>query len=235
MTAFVYEPPAAMPIVLYEDTALLAVSKPAGLLSVPGRLPEHQDSALTRLETHFGPLGVVHRLDMDTSGILLFSRKAAALSHLHRQFSDRNVSKRYDAWVEGTPNDDQGLIDQPLICDWPNRPRQKIDADLGKPSQTQWQVQLRCGLHTKATLTPITGRSHQLRVHMQFLGHPILGDRFYGGGSTNAKRLMLHARYLGIEHPETGQRLTLDDQSENRLEERHLINAEALDRGLTRG
>ena len=113
MTAFVYEPPAAMPIVLYEDTALLAVSKPAGLLSVPGRLPEHQDSALTRLETHLGPLGVVHRLDMDTSGILLFSKKAAALSHLHRQFSDRNVNKRYDAWVEGTPNDDQGLIDQP--------------------------------------------------------------------------------------------------------------------------
>ena len=234
MTEFVYEPPAAMPLVLYEDSALLAVSKPAGLLSVPGRLPEHQDSALTRLEARFGPLGVVHRLDMDTSGVLLFSRTAGALSHLHRQFSDRSVSKRYDAWVEGVPNADQGLIDQPMICDWPNRPRQKIDVDLGKPSQTQWQIQTRCDLYTKATLTPITGRSHQLRVHMQFLGHPILGDRFYGGGSANAKRLMLHARCLCVDHPETSQRLTLDDESENRLEERHLINAEALDRGLAR-
>ena len=234
MTAFVYLPPTATPTILHEDHQLLVVSKPAGLLSVPGRLPEHQDSALTRLADQFGPLGVVHRLDMDTSGIMIFSKSADSLVHLHRQFSNRNVTKGYEAWVEGTLTSDQGLIDQPLICDWPNRPRQKIDPDVGKPSQTRWHIKARHDHYTKVALTPITGRSHQLRVHMQFLGHAILGDRFYGTGLSGAQRLMLHAQTLCFNHPGTGSPMTIEDRSENRLEERHLIHAKALDGGLTR-
>ena len=222
-----------MPTVLHDDDDLLVVSKPAGLLSVPGRLPEHQDSALTRLTAQWGALGVVHRLDMDTSGLMLFSKNADTLANLHRQFSSRKVTNGYEAWVEGIPTTNEGLIDQPLICDWPNRPRQKIDPDVGKPSQTKWHVVSRHGCYTQVALTPITGRSHQLRVHMQFLGHSILGDRFYGTGLLSAQRLMLHAHSICFDHPTSGQAMTFEDKSENRLKECHLINAEALDGGLT--
>ena len=210
---------------LFEDDAIIAVSKPSGLLSVPGRQARHQDSALLRMTQHAKNLGVVHRLDMDTSGVLVFAKTNVALKSLHRQFSTRQVEKRYLAWISGQPSEDTGLVDQPLICDWPNRPLQKIDHQVGKPSQTRWRVLNRHSGWCALELTPITGRSHQLRVHLAHLGHAILGDRFYASPSVQqmAGRLMLHAWRLVFDHPITAKRLELVDNSENRLKQSHLI------------
>lgn len=197
------------PLVLATDAAYLAVRKPAGLLTVPGRGADKQDCALARLAPH-GPLYVVHRLDQATSGIWLLARTRAAQRSLAWQFQQRRVEKSYEALVTGHLQG-QGTIDLPLAADWPNRPRQRVDHEAGKPSQTRWSAvsfNARAG-HTRLALVPETGRTHQLRVHLLAIGHPIVGDLLYG--QPDAGRLMLHASALAFEHPVTGERVALDD------------------------
>ena len=192
--------------VLAVDEALIIVRKPAGLLSVPGRLPENKDCVITRLQAEFADALTVHRLDQVTSGLMVFARSKAAQAHLSAQFAQREVHKRYSAWVEGCVLEDRGSIDLPLICDWPNRPRQKVDFELGKPALTHWLVLQRnsdgAAARTLLELTPVTGRSHQLRLHLATIGHPIVGDDFYG--AQPAARVFLHASELGLSHPSSG-------------------------------
>lgn len=194
--------------ILHEDEYLLVVNKPPFLLSVPGRGPDKQDSVATRLAAHYPTVKTVHRLDWETSGLMVFALNAEVHRDLSRQFEQRLVSKRYVAVVEGVVAQDAFDIDLPLICDWPNRPRQIVDHDNGKPSQTQVKVMCREQDRTHLSLTPITGRSHQLRVHCQSIGHPILGDPLYGSeeGKALADRLLLHAEYLAFIHPKTHER-----------------------------
>ena len=192
--------------VLAVDEAFIIVCKPAGLLSVPGRLPENKDCVITRLQADFADALTVHRLDQVTSGLMVFARSKAAQAQLSAQFAQRQVHKRYTAWVEGHVLEDSGSIDLPLICDWPNRPRQKVDFELGKPALTRWRVLQRssagAAARTLLELTPVTGRSHQLRLHLATIGHPIVGDDFYG--AQPAARVCLHASELGLSHPSTG-------------------------------
>ena len=192
--------------VLAVDEALIIVCKPAGLLSVPGRLPENKDCLITCLQAEFADALTVHRLDQVTSGLMVFARSKAAQAHLSAQFAQRLVHKRYTAWVEGHVLEDSGSIDLPLICDWPNRPRQKVDFVDGKPALTHWRVlersQADAAPRTLLELTPVTGRSHQLRLHLASIGHPIVGDDFYGAQA--AARVCLHASELGLSHPSTG-------------------------------
>lgn len=202
-------PPGGLPPVVYRDHDLLIVDKPPGLLTVPGRGPEKQDSAFTRvLEQYPGAL-VVHRLDMATSGLLMFALSREVQSYLGRLFSSRRVSKGYEAIVAGSPEADEGMVELPLIADWPNRPRQKVDCERGKPAVTRWQVVARdtSAGTTRLRLMPVTGRTHQLRVHMMAIGHPIAGDELYGGAVSAelATRLMLHARRLSFPHPRHGE------------------------------
>lgn len=193
-----------------EDPALLVVEKPAGLLSVPGRLPEHRDCVITRVQQVFGDALVVHRLDQVTSGLLLLARGKQAHRALSMLFERRHVDKRYVALVEGIVEADAGEIDLPLICDWPNRPRQMVDTEQGKPSLTRWQVLARdpAAGQTRLLLEPITGRSHQLRVHLASIGHPIVGDAFYGAAP--AARVCLHANRLGFAHPLDDRRIEVE-------------------------
>lgn len=211
-----YQPPPGVPALVYLDGHLVVANKPSGLLSVPGRLPEHHDSTLLRLQAELGPLWVVHRLDMDTSGLIAFARTREAAAHLGRQFERRNVAKRYEARVWGHPPSNQGMIDLPLRLDWPHRPRQIVDARLGKPSLTHYLCIERDESSARLQLSPITGRSHQLRVHLAAIGLPILGDRFYGREANEpcqpddappGTRLMLHARELSLQHPADSRRL----------------------------
>lgn len=201
---------------LYQDNDLLVVDKPAGLLSVPGRGPDKADCAASRVQQRFPDALVVHRLDMGTSGLLVFARGPEAQRALSRSFETRQTDKHYEALVWGLVKDDQGQIDLPLICDWPNRPRQMVSHELGKPSSTRWQVLARdVSKHqTRIALQPITGRSHQLRVHLQALGHPILGDDLYAhpDAQAAAPRLMLHACSLSLPHPTTGATLVVDSE-----------------------
>jgi tRNA pseudouridine32 synthase/23S rRNA pseudouridine746 synthase len=196
---------------LYADDRLVAVDKPAGMLSVPGRGADKADCAARRVQQAFGDALVVHRLDMGTSGILVFGRGAEAQRWLSRSFAERAVSKRYLAVVAGSPPADHGRIELPLICDWPRRPRQKVDTEHGKPSTTLWQVVAREGATARLALTPVTGRSHQLRVHLQAIGHPILGDELYAPPDIQALagRLLLHAESLTLPHPADGRAIVL--------------------------
>jgi len=209
---FIYTPPMEETSILYRDDFILVVEKRAGLLSVPGRAVEHRDSLFTRLAQQQADLRVVHRLDMDTSGVMVLACGLEAQRDLSRQFEKKTVEKRYCALVDGHVMDEQGAVDLPLRCDWPNRPLQMVDPVEGKKALTHWTVLERCEDWTRLQLTPITGRSHQLRVHCRELGHVILGDRFYGDARTIAKkeRLCLHAQTLSINHPITGHRLTFD-------------------------
>ncbi len=192
------------PHILYEDAHIVVVDKPAGLLSVPGRLPENHYSAASWLQARYGEIHVVHRLDMDTSGLLVFARHKNALSHLSRQFQQRAVHKRYIALCEGCPDKPHGKIDAPMRCDWENRPRQIIDPVRGRPAQTLWET-LNCrNGQALLALYPVTGRAHQLRVHLQSIGHPILGDPFYHPNPNQAPRLLLHAQQLSFFHPAHG-------------------------------
>lgn len=204
-----YQPPQLPLEVIYEDDALLVLNKPSGLLSVPGRTPEKRDSLSYRAAQKFGEIHVVHRLDMETSGLMVLARSKESHRHLSRQFQDRQTKKGYTAVVTGLVAGDEGMVDLPLICDWPNRPRQMVDHEVGKPSQTLWQVLARDDalMQTRVWLTPITGRSHQLRVHMMALGHAILGDPFYADEAAFkvVPRLCLHATHLGLTHPDTAQ------------------------------
>ena len=192
--------------VLFADEHLLVLNKPAGVLSVPGRGPDKQDCVLSRLHTHHPDALVVHRLDMATSGLMVFALHADSQRALGMMFAAREIKKMYVAWVQGRlpVSDTWQTIDQALIADWPNRPLQKVDAH-GKPSVTQW----RCTQHhatknaSMLQLMPLTGRSHQLRVHLQHIGHPILGDALYAPHNQEADRLMLHACELGFVHPVT--------------------------------
>lgn len=193
--------------ILYADDAIVLVNKPSGLLSVPGRDPANYDSVYSRLLARFSEIHVVHRLDMDTSGVMLLARHKDALRHLSRQFQQRTTRKQYLAWVDGAMAQDKGSVNLPLRCDWPNRPRQMVDMILGKPSLTEYEL-LRYDEDKQTSLvrlTPVTGRSHQLRVHMAALGNPILGCRFYADKQAQEKavRLQLHAEYLQILHPDS--------------------------------
>ncbi|HEY0210690.1 bifunctional tRNA pseudouridine(32) synthase/23S rRNA pseudouridine(746) synthase RluA [Acerihabitans sp.] len=190
--------------ILYQDAHIMAVNKPSGLLSVPGRLPEHNDSVMTRVLAQFPLAQSVHRLDMATSGVIVVALTKAAERELKRQFREREPRKSYIARVWGHPAQEEGLIDLPLICDWPLRPLQKVCFDTGKAAQTQYRVlSYDADLTARVLLMPITGRSHQLRVHMQAIGHPILGDGFYATPEAKAMagRLLLHAQELAITHP----------------------------------
>ncbi len=187
---------------IHLDADLVVVNKPAGLPSVPGRGPGLADCAWTRVQALAPDALVVHRLDMATSGLLLFARGAALQRAFSIAFAERRVHKRYEAIVEGQPAAEQGDIDLPLAADWPNRPRQQVDALRGKPSLTRWRVLARDGPRTRLAFEPMTGRTHQLRVHAAAMGWPIVGDALYGGTDAGAEaRLLLHACALRLAHP----------------------------------
>lgn len=205
---FTYDPPPDPPRVLHADPHVLIVDKPAGLLSVPGRGEDRADCLIARLRGSYPDVLLVHRLDLDTSGILVFARNKAAQGHLGQQFEKRTVDKVYTARLHGEMADPGGRVDLPLTVDWPNRPRQHVNHATGRPAQTDWQTLAVGDGETRVRLMPLTGRSHQLRVHMAELGHPILGDTLYATGAARAHpRLMLHAETLALHHPASGERL----------------------------
>lgn len=193
------------------DAHLLAVDKPPGLLSVPGRGADLAECLHSRLTQIWPGTLLVHRLDRDTSGVMIFARSAMAQRHLGLQFERRHLSKTYVALVHGTLPARSGLVDLPLIADWPNRPRQMVDHARGKAARTGWEVggPAPSGM-TRVSLYPESGRSHQLRVHMAELGCPIVGDPLYGPeNGADAARLMLHASGLELRHPDGGKTLRL--------------------------
>lgn len=201
--------------ILFEDDHLLLVNKPADLLSVPGRGPDKQDSVASRAQALYPQALVVHRLDCATSGVMLLAKTKAAQSELSRQFRDRETAKTYHAITWGQHPEQEGPalegeIDLPLITDWPNRPKQKVCFEQGKPSLTRYRVLEQDGPRRRLLLIPVTGRSHQLRVHCLALGMPILGDRFYAPDAVIAmsERLLLHAHSLTFSHPHSGQTTT---------------------------
>lgn len=202
-----------LPPVLCVDPHWVAVNKPSGLLSVPGRGAANADCVSARVQAVYPDAQIVHRLDMGTSGVLVLGRGAQAQRALSRSFELRQTDKTYEAVVSGCVAEEAGEIDLPLICDWPNRPRQKVDFAVGKPSLTRWEVLARDPLQntTRLRLRPVTGRSHQLRVHLLALGHPILGDDLYAPPAVvaQAPRLLLHATTLSLPHPHTGEQQTL--------------------------
>jgi len=205
-----YQPPADEGLaVLYQDDALLVVDKPSGLLSVPGRGEKKQDCLLSRMHVEHDDALIVHRLDMETSGVMVLARNKEIHRKISVLFEQREVQKRYIAVVDGRIKDAAGIINLPLICDWPNRPKQIVDHDQGKASVTRYKVLSRNIEEntTRVELEPETGRSHQLRVHLQSLGHPILGDRFYASEKQQSKapRLLLHALSLSFVHPVTSE------------------------------
>jgi len=203
-----YSPPDAPPRVIHADGVILIVDKPAGLLTVPGRGADKADCLIARLAVDFPGVRLVHRLDRDTSGLLVFALTPEAQVHLGRQFEARTMDKRYLARVAGVPEGRAGRIDLPLALDWPNRPRNHVCHQTGRPAVTDWRLLKAEGDSARMQLKPRTGRSHQLRVHMQALGHPILGDTLYAEGpARDHPRLMLHAERLGLAHPGTGERV----------------------------
>ena len=204
-----YSPPSGPLDILYDDHALLAVNKPAGLLSVPGRGAHLADCLITRIQASFPTALLVHRLDRDTSGVMVFALTPHAQRALGLQFEKRQTRKTYVARVWGQVTEKAGTVDLPLIVDWPNRPLQKVCHDTGKPAVTDWRLLRSTATESRLRLMPRTGRSHQLRVHMQALGHPILGDPFYAQGPALAfPRLMLHSEELRLNHPESGKGLS---------------------------
>ena len=201
-----YDPPQDPLVILHEDAEVLLVDKPSGLLSVPGKGPELADCLLSRVQAAFPDALLVHRLDRDTSGVMIFALTPHAQRHLGLQFEKRMTRKTYVARVWGVPSELAGLVDLPLIVDWPNRPRQMVCHETGKPAQTEWKVIRREAQTARVRLMPKTGRSHQLRVHMLALGHPILGDPFYATGpARDYPRLMLHSEELRFKHPQGGR------------------------------
>ena len=193
--------------ILYQDDDIVVLDKPSGLLSVPGKAKEHADCLQSRVQRVFPSATVVHRLDMATSGVMVMAMNKAAHRHLSRQFELRHTDKSYQAVIYGQPSSDSGEVDLPLICDWPNRPKQMVDMEHGKKALTRWQVVSRGEHSCRVDLYPVTGRSHQLRVHMLSMGHPIIGDRLYAHPAALAlgKRLHLHAKALSFSHPVSGE------------------------------
>jgi len=215
---FVYNPPMSPYLeIIYQDDDIVVLNKQSGLLTVSGRLPAHKDCLQSRVNKVLPTATVVHRLDMATSGIVIMALHKPAHVAISRMFQERKTKKSYIARVYGHIEDESGSVDQPLICDWPNRPRQMVDHERGKQSLTHYKVLSRdtdvyCVPSTLVELTPITGRSHQLRVHTLFLGHPILGDRLYSheAAVTASSRLLLHAQMLELAHPMNEQTLTFN-------------------------
>ena len=201
-----YNPPQDPLDILHEDSHIIAVNKPSGLLSVPGKGEHLADCLMTRVQAVFPDALLVHRLDRDTSGVIVFALTAHAQRSLSMQFEKRTTKKTYVARVQGRVAEKTGTVDLPLIVDWPNRPLQKVCHETGKPAVTDWRVLKQDDEETRVRLSPKTGRSHQLRVHMLAIGHPILGDPLYAPETTEAyPRLMLHSEELRINHPESGQ------------------------------
>ena len=195
--------------ILYQDDDVLLINKPAGLLSVPGRHPLNKDSINTRLLTLFPQMGMAHRLDLDTSGLMIIPLNKPALAHINKQFQDRKIHKTYTAVLFGLVEHDEGRVDLPLIFDWPNRPLQKVCQSSGKGALTLYKV-LNRDKHantTRVLFTPITGRSHQLRIHSREMGHPIIGCDMYATRQAYemGDRLMLHATDIRFTHPTTGK------------------------------
>jgi tRNA pseudouridine32 synthase/23S rRNA pseudouridine746 synthase len=202
-----YDPPEGPLAILHDDHQIVVLDKPAGLLSVPGKGAHLADCLLARVRAVFPTALLVHRLDRDTSGVMVFALTPLAQRHLGWQFEERRVKKTYLARLWGETAAREGRIDLALKVDWPNRPRQMVAAD-GRPALTRWRALCCAGGETRARLTPETGRSHQLRVHMAAIGHPILGDPFYAQGpARDFPRLMLHSESLTIRHPDGGRRL----------------------------
>jgi tRNA pseudouridine32 synthase / 23S rRNA pseudouridine746 synthase len=202
---------------LYADASLLVVCKPAGLLSVPGRGEDKQDCVATRVQAAYTDARVVHRLDMATSGLMVFARGVEVQRQLSMAFEKRAISKRYVAEVDGMVKDDAGEITLPLLTDWPNRPLQKVDAENGKPSFTRYTVLSRntAQNNSRLLLEPVTGRSHQLRIHLRELGHPIWGDALYAPAAvfSLSSRLLLHATSLSFSHPASGEALQFNSEA----------------------
>ncbi|NHO65244.1 RNA pseudouridine synthase [Aestuariicella hydrocarbonica] len=210
--------------ILHHDDHLLIANKPAGLLTVPGRGPDKQDCLINRLLTEHPNSRIVHRLDMATSGLVIIAQSLAALQRLSRLFEQRHIQKEYTAVVSGLVAQDRGSVTLPLICDWPNRPKQKVCEEHGKSAHTDFEVLSRQAVpediktpalsRTRVQLKPVTGRSHQLRVHMQAIKHPILGDEFYADDRARSasSRLLLHATRLRFDHPFTGETLEIVSQ-----------------------
>jgi len=196
----------------HEDDSLLVVEKPAGLLSVPGRGEAARECLSARVQVRWPDALVVHRLDMATSGLMLFARGPHAQRLLSAAFAERRVGKRYVAVVHGRMEPDEGEINAPLAADWPRRPRQRVDAVHGRPSLTRWRVLARdeAAVRTRVALTPVSGRAHQLRLHLQTIGHPIVGDALYGDDGEREPRLLLHAAGLSFEHPGDGTHRVFD-------------------------
>jgi len=205
LAPLIYDPPTQPRLVIiHEDRDMVVLNKPSGLLSVPGRTPDLFDSALSRVREIHPGAQAVHRLDLGTSGVLVVATRRKAEAVLRQQFQDRRTRKVYLALVRGVMSEDSGLVDLPLICDWPNRPRQMVCHATGKQALTRYEILERSEHSTLVLLRPHTGRSHQLRVHMASLGHPILGDNLYGE-QTPGERLLLHASQLGLYHPYSGE------------------------------
>ena len=212
-----YQPPADTGLeILYQDDALLILNKPSGLLSVPGRGEDKQDSLALRVQARFPEAMAVHRLDMSTSGIMVMARGCEMHRTLNRMFQQRIIGKRYVAIVNGRLDPPSGTIQLPLITDWPNRPKQKVDHEIGKPSITHYQLLTYHAENdsSRVELIPETGRSHQLRVHMLSIGHVILGDNLYADEINlgKSKRLLLHASELTLPHPISQEQVTFHSE-----------------------
>ncbi|NNG14795.1 MAG: RNA pseudouridine synthase [Gammaproteobacteria bacterium] len=210
-----YHPPANTGLnTLYKDDYILIVDKPSGLLSVPGRGEAKQDCLISRVQESYPEALIVHRLDMSTSGLIVLALDTDTHRLLSKQFAEREVTKQYTAVVTGKLEEPSGVIDEPMICDWPNRPRQMIDYEKGKPSQTRYEVIEYTPENntSRLRLTPITGRTHQLRLHCQSIGHAILGDRLYASPEViaMADRLLLHATTLSLSHPVSGEMINIE-------------------------
>jgi tRNA pseudouridine32 synthase/23S rRNA pseudouridine746 synthase len=211
---FEYAPPDVPLSILYEDREIIVADKPSGLLSVPGKLEGRADCLISRLQKEYWDALLVHRLDCDTSGVMIFARNKKAQGFLGQEFEQRRAHKTYIARVAGEVQGEAGRIDLPLCADWPNRPRQMVSPEHGRPAVTDWQVIGRAPGETRLRLTPLTGRSHQLRVHLLELGHPILGDPIYATGpARDFPRLMLHAATLALHHPGTGDWISFAAQT----------------------
>lgn len=216
MPNFIYHPPRQPFLsIIYQDDDVVIFDKAAGLLSVPGRLPEHHDSLWLRAKRVWPSLTVVHRLDMATSGLIVMALSKAAQSHLGRQFQQRQTQKTYHAEIWGHLTEEQGSVELALRCDWPNRPRQIVDPIEGKAAQTHYRLLERREHSDLVELRPITGRSHQLRVHMQALGCPIVGDMLYAPVAAQhySSRLHLHATQLGFFHPRDDRWVTFNSNA----------------------
>ncbi len=204
-----YDPPMGPLVIVYEDADLLVVDKPAGLLAQAGMRPELRDCLEARAQEYCPGAKMVHRLDRDTSGLLMLAKNRKAHRHLGLQFERRHLGKTYKAVVWGVMDQDSGLVDAPLAGDWPNRPMQKICHETGRTAQTEWEVIGRTDTTSRLSLNPLTGRTHQLRVHLASIGFPIWGDVLYAPPEAAAPRLHLHAEELRIRHPDGGAHMIL--------------------------